>query len=94
MLKSTIIPFYRHVSFRAINTKKMGYVWSNRNKNKANLTLACADEEESIRGRRAIKQIHHRPRVPVAHERNRHLLLLHSTITGNLNPNPNAEPNP
>jgi hypothetical protein len=41
------------------------------------LTLAGADEEVTIGCDGAVEEIHHRPRVTVAHQRDRHLLLLH-----------------
>ena len=41
------------------------------------LTLAGADEEVAVGRDRAVEEVHHGPRVAVAHERDRHLLLLH-----------------
>ena len=40
------------------------------------LTLAEADEEVTIGCDGAVEEIHHRSRVTVAHEWDRHLLLL------------------
>jgi hypothetical protein len=39
------------------------------------ITLAGADEEVSVRSDGAVEEVHHGPRVAVAHERDRHLLL-------------------
>ena len=40
------------------------------------LTLAGADEEVTIGCDGAVEEIHHRPQVTVAQQRDRHLLLL------------------
>lgn len=40
-------------------------------------TLAPANEEVPVGCDGAVEEVHHRPRVPVAHERHRHLLLIH-----------------
>jgi hypothetical protein len=52
-------------------------------------TLAGADEEVAVGCDLAVEEVHHRPRVPVAHTRQRHLLLIHPRGLPR-NPNPSS----
>jgi hypothetical protein len=58
------------------------------------ITLAGADEEVSVRSDGAVEEVHHGPRVAVAHERDRHLLLHRFDSAPLAFPSPGEDPGP
>lgn len=71
----TSIEYPEFIAIKKKKKVKMMFLWCGGRKRES--TLACTDEEETIRGDRTVEEIDHWARVAMAHKRNRHLFLVH-----------------